>query len=488
MNSHLQTLPQPGDVHVLIGSDSRYTQLDFEAASARTANQLRGMGVRVLASWSDNSPEWAILDHATTLADVVHIPLPLFFSKEQMAYVLHRVGTDALLTTRDIAYEWPDANREEISIEGHVFVLHRKSDAQPVLPRGTSKITFTSGTTGRPKGVCLSLHALHAVADGVEQALKSLGIHRHLCALPFPVLLENVAGLMAALRHGHTCITPSLAQVGLQGSSHFDPSRLDACIREHEANSLILLPQMLLAWTHWLQAKHLKEPPSLVFVAVGGGKVSSKTIAHARSLGIPAYEGYGLSEGASVQTLNLPGNDSLGSVGKPLPHAYLRTNALQEIEISGSLFLGYLEDATTWNHTWFPTGDLGHIDARGFVYITGRSKNVLITAFGRNVSPEWVESVLHDEADIVQAVVFGDGQPNLWAVIWSPSDIDTATINRAVTSANQQLPDYAQIAHWVRAQHAFTSENGMATANGRPLRSNIESMHSHAMNTSQAGV
>lgn len=473
---------------ILISQQRSWTSHEFYSAVHELTEQFRSSGVRVVVSLLDNSPEWAVLDKAVENASIVHVPIPLFFSKAQLDYVLHKTKADGLLIPSSHAYEWIESGRYQISILGNDFHL-LKRDISPVkLPDGTSKITFTSGTTGSPKGVCLSQQAMQEVADSVESALATLKINRHLSALPYSVLLENVAGLMASIRHEHTCISVPLSQVGLSGSSQFDPSVLDACVRTYEANSLILLPQMLLGWTQWLQLNRLRAPACLSFVAVGGSSVGRRVIETARSLGIPAYEGYGLSEGASVQTLNLPGADRPDSVGKPLPHAKLRTSAKHEIEISGSLFLGYLGEEERMAQEWYPTGDLGSIDAEGFVHITGRSKNVIITSFGRNISPEWVESKLHEQASIGHAVVFGNDLPTLWAVIWALPNVTAESIDSAIATANLLLPDYAQIKHWVRATHPYTAKHGMTTDNGRPLRTHIETTYFNQLTDLSTGV
>jgi long-chain acyl-CoA synthetase len=117
-------------------------------------------------------------------------------------------------------------------------------------------------------------------------------------------------------------------------------------VREQQAESLILLPQMLRAWCGHLAASGQRAPASLKLVAVGGAAVGAPLVQAGAVLGMPVAEGYGLSEGASVQTLNLPGADraACGSVGRVLPHARLRVAADGEIEVAGSLFLGYLGD------------------------------------------------------------------------------------------------------------------------------------------------
>jgi hypothetical protein len=215
-------------------------------------------------------------------------------------------------------------------------------------------------------------------------------------------------------------ITLPLADVGLSGSSSFDPARLHAAVRAHGADSLILLPQMLRAWVGWLMRQTgQRAPASLKLVAVGGAAVGAPLIHAAQALGIPACEGYGLSEGASVQTLNLPGAEPPRQ-RRPavLPHARLRVAASGEIEVAGSLFSGYLGDSDAGARVVAHRRPRPHRRRRLRLHVDGRKKNLLITAFGRNVSPEWVETALRQQPAVLQAVVMGDGEPALSAVLW----------------------------------------------------------------------
>jgi long-chain acyl-CoA synthetase len=274
---------------------------------------------------------------------------------------------------------------------------------------------------------------------------------------------------------------PPLAELGLEGSSSFDPAVFNAAVERYQPHSLILLPQMLRAWVGWLMQQGRAAPQGLRLVAVGGAAVGAPLLLAARGLGIPAYEGYGLSEGSSVQTLNLPGADKPGSVGRPLPHAQVRINSRGEIEVAGGLLVGYLGQPPL-DLAWWPTGDLGEIDADGFVHVQGRIKHVLITAFGRNVSPEWVETALRGGRTIAQTVVFGDGEPSLSAVVWPVvAELPDAAIQAEVDASNQTLPDYARVQRWVRAQAPFTADAGMVTANGRPQREAILALHAQAL-------
>lgn len=454
--------------------------LTLERWTRSTQDWLSPIRPRVVATLLDNGAAFVVLDDALERAGIVHVPLPTFFTPQQLQHALAATGVDLLIAEPGLAARWQGLPWQSATIADVQVATARLPDGSarsPSFPAGTAKITFTSGTTGAPKGVCLSAAGLQAVAGGLVAALAPLDIRRHLNVLPFAVLLENVAGLLAPRLQGATLITPPLAELGLSGSSGFDVARFDATVRRHAPHSLILLPQMLRAWTAWLQARAERAPNSLRLVAVGGAPVGATLIEAARALGIPACEGYGLSEGASVQTLDLPGATRPGSVGRALPHAHLRRSPEGELEIAGSLFLGYLGDDTPVPD-WWPTGDLGHIDADGFVHIDGRRKHVLITGWGRNVSPEWVETALCSQPAILQAVVFGDGEPVLGAVLWpSRPDLPDSALQAAVDASNAGLPDYARIGPWRRGAEAFDVSTGLATANGRPQRAAILAAH-----------
>lgn len=442
----------------------------------RLADALARRRVRTLATVLPNGIDWALADLAALRAGIVHVPLPQFFSASQLAFALAASGADAVLAADLPAGCMPEP------LPGLAPSFARREPEPVARHEATRKITFTSGTTGTPKGVCLGADSMLATAESLAQALAPVALRRHLCALPLPVLLENLAGLYAPLAAGATAIVPAADEAGLAGSSRFNPAALNAAVARHGADSVIVLPQMLRAWASWRQAVRAAGLPTLKFVAVGGARVGRELLAQARRAGIPAYEGYGLSEAASVQTLNLPHADRPGSAGRPLPHTRLRIADDGEIWVSGSLMQGYVDFPPIDGQGWWPTGDLGHIDADGFLHIDGRRRNVLITAFGRNVSPEWVETELQAAPAIAQAVVFGEGQPALSAVLWpARPELTDEVLAAAVAAANARLPDYARVAHWVRAAQPFTAEARMATANGRPLREAIARAHAAAL-------
>jgi long-subunit acyl-CoA synthetase (AMP-forming) len=136
--------------------------------------------------------------------------------------------------------------------------------------------------------------------------------------------------------------------------------------------------------------------------------------------------------------------------------------------------LGYLGDAPRDPAGEIATGDLGSIDADGFLQVRGRLKNLLITSLGRNIAPEWVERELQLEPEIASAIVVGEARPWLAALITPTAAGSTPElIEAAVARANRRLPDYAQVRAWVPPARPLTFANGSLTANGRLRRAHV---------------
>jgi long-subunit acyl-CoA synthetase (AMP-forming) len=319
---------------------------------------------------------------------------------------------------------------------------------------------------------------MDAVANSVRAAVAELEITRHLCVLPLATLLENIAGVYAPLLNGAEIVAPSASETGLFGASRFDAERLLRCVETYRAQSIILVPQLLTAIVAALE-RGATRPMSLRLVAVGGGRVSPALLERADRLGLPVYEGYGLTECASVVALNTPAARRIGSVGRPLPHAEVTIDARGEIHVAGTAISGYVGGENVPQR--FATGDLGYFDTEGFLHVSGRRKNMFITSFGRNVSPEWVEAELCEEPAIAQAAVFGEARPWNVAVIVATPTIQPEQLRSAIRAANQRLPDYARVGDWIVAGSPFTHGNGELTANGRNRRAAIWIRYRHEL-------
>ncbi len=447
-------------MHPLIHSGAGHYRADEFLRKVRYRNRLlRQCGVRCLALLADNSPEWLITDLAARLAGVTLIPLPAFFTPRQLQNTLEAAAADALVTDSAPLPGFRPTVRLTQTLS-----LSLRPATGAAMPAGVTKVTFTSGTTAEPKGICLRAAALDAVAASIAEATRAVSVQRHLCVLPLAVLLENVAGAYGALLRGAELVVPPLHELGWNGSSSFDPACLLECLYRYQPQSLILLPQMLKSLVIEL-TRTGQRLSGLRFVAVGGARTPAALVEAARALGLPVYEGYGLSECGSVVSLNVPGKDCPGSVGVPLPGREVRVSPSGHIEIRQPGYLGILGSSCDIPE-WLDSGDIGHFDADGFLHISGRSKNLLITGFGRNISPEWVESELLYEPGVLQAMVLGDAWPALGALLVTAPGADAEL---AVRQCNARLPDYARIGAWRRVER-MCAENGLATANGRIRR------------------
>ncbi|MGL5432078.1 MAG: AMP-binding protein, partial [Plesiomonas shigelloides] len=359
------------------------------------------------------------------------MPVPHFFSASQQEWLLRTSQTDSLQTSA--SSDWSSAgvltpaidsedsdtaSSASVGVSSPLSLLqchlpqdhapHHECDGRSTKAEGhsqadakefTAKITFTSGTTGQPKGVCLSNQHLMRTTQALADAVSALDIQRHLTVLPLTTLLENITGLYVPLLLGATSLLPSLAEIGFQGSSRLEPQQFLRCLQTFRPHSMVLVPELLrlLLALAPAAADSLSE---LRFIAVGGGRVAASLLQQAQQLNLPVYQGYGLSECGSVVSLNTPQGNCLGSAGRPLPHCRVRLADDGEILVSGAVMQGYLlaeqthpdssnateaanpaDNAPTHAHAQeleIATGDLGYLDDHGFLHITGRKKNVQI--------------------------------------------------------------------------------------------------------------
>lgn len=421
----------------------------------------------VVASCLDNGVEALLLDWGLRAAGAVHVALPPYFTPAQVQHALDDAGADCFVSASPALRPGWRSQPLPAALPG-LFATRRP--APPAcLPAGTVCVTYTSGSTGAPKGVCLSEHSLTTVAESLAQAFHALPLQRHLCALPLATLLEAVGCQAAALR-GATIVLRPLAELGYSGASGLDVTRFHAALDEAAADSLILVPQLLDGLLAGI-AQHgpLRHRPGMI--AVGGAAVPARSRAAALAAGLPVFEGYGLSEAASVVCLNRPGACRDGSVGRPLPHITLRIAEDGEVWIRGGACLP--RDGATPPmdaEGWWPSGDLGELDADGFLFLRGRKRNVFITAYGRNVSPEWIEAELRTLPGVRHALVVGEARPWNLAVLSGTPPQGTAGFQDALDALNTRLPDYARIARVIWADPPFGAFPDELTGNGRLRR------------------
>ncbi len=443
-------------------------------------NQGMDFNPRCVAIHSDNNPEWLAVDQWATAKQCVIVPIPHFFTTTQIAGMVDQAGVDSVFCQAEALPLWLSLGFQQVAVFGALTVLARTPPIEVNLPKNTHKITFTSGSTAQPKGVCLSLSHLQTVGQSLANATSRLGLTKHLSVLPYSILLENMAAVYAnqfANRgQGLEIVSVPVAEVGLQGSGHFQPEKLVEALIKHQADSLIMMPAMLKALLHYLSG-HPHNLSSIKFMAVGGAVCPPALIKKAHEMGLPVFQGYGVSECGSVICLNTE-MTAISSVGRPLPHAGTTLDDNKQIIYTGPQFLGYLGDTAQYSHNdkaqAYATGDTGRLDQQGRLTIQGRLSNLIVNGYGRNISPEWVEAELMALDDIQQVMVVGDGEDFLTALC--VTDCSEDTLNKIIQPINAQLPDYAQVRAVIKVA-PFSEDSGTLTATGKLIRHEIYQQH-----------
>ncbi len=447
----------------------------------------------------DNHPAWAVLDLSLLFNHQCSVPLPKFFSVQQLKHAIKDSAVEFLiLDNADInkqlirETEGLVQNYETIEVAGKALAFYRLNIFNPEVAENLStreqnqqkiiKITYTSGTTSHPKGVMLSEDIIMTKVVALSRASEANADDRSLCILPLSTLLENIGGLYVPLYCGASIILLSPQTTGLSGSSQIDHKKLIAAVLQYRPTAFIIIPQLLLLLIKLIQSG-IQLPDSLRFIAMGGAPVSRQLLDMAEQLEIPVFEGYGLSEAASVVAVNNPTHHRLGSVGKVLDTHELKISEEGEILLKNHLFSGYLGQPAVNSNDFYATGDIGKLDEEAYLYVTGRKKNVINTSYGRNISPEWLEKELEVIPAIAQCVVYGHGRPFLVAIVVLRDNSEQAVghLRQTMEQLNKQLPDYAWIKDFIVAREAFGVGNELLTGTGRVRREQIYQVYRQAL-------
>jgi long-subunit acyl-CoA synthetase (AMP-forming) len=311
-----------------------------------------------------NGPDHVVCDLALSFAGKELVPLPEFFSDAQLLHVVQ-----AAQLSHAVADSVSAERATRLGLTVHQLAAESLTNIAPASDAG--RIIFTSGTTGKPKGVCLSGRQLLASVAALAQATGASAADRYLSVLPNSLLLEQIAGTYLPLYVGAAIHIPAAALAASPGS------RLAIAAEQTRATATVLVPELLMAWVKELQTLGRPAPGSLRFIAVGGAPVSRRLATAAWQQGLPVYEGYGLSECSSVVSVNRPDARRAGTVGRPLSNVQVAIDG-GEIVVGGPTVMdGYVGEPKI-SGSW-RTGDLGHFDPDGFLIVTGRKDNVIVT-------------------------------------------------------------------------------------------------------------
>ncbi|MBD3777901.1 MAG: AMP-binding protein [Micrococcales bacterium] len=422
--------------------------------------------------------EWTLLDWALWSAGAVPVPVYETSSAEQVHWILTDAAVTLLVvetaehaaTVAEVRPEAPllqdvlvldDGAVERLVADGRDVPDAEIDRRRRVAGRDDlATLIYTSGTTGRPKGVELThgnfsvlarnavqgLHEVvatpgsrtllfmplaHVFARFVEvlcmpagsvlghtpdtkQLLQDLGEFRPTFILSVPRVFEKVynSAEQKAAAGGKLKIFQWAARTAIAYSRALDDGRPGIALRvQHAVADRLVFHKLRDAMGGQVEW------------AISGGAPLGERLGHFfRGIGVRVLEGYGLTETTAPATVNLPGKTRIGTVGPPLPGTSVRIAADGEVEVRGpQVFTRYhgnpVATAEAFDDGWFRTGDLGSLDADGYLSITGRKKEIIVTAGGKNVAPALLEDRLRAHPLISQVVVVGDGRPFIGALV-----------------------------------------------------------------------
>lgn len=536
-------------------SFSRFVDDEWQTLTARThldsltttARGLIASGVQPgdrVALMSDTRYEWLLLDEAIWNVGAGTVPVYPSSSVNQVDWIVSNSGARLLLVeTSEQARTVADLDVEVLVIDDgaldELAARGREVPESEVIARrdavtldDLAGIVYTSGTTGRPKGVMLTHRHMAAEVTGcMNHPIGEAGGegHRVLMFLPMAhVLARSVAyvaaqsGATVAFWSDFTSITDKFATfrphlilgVPRVFEKVHDGIRAKATKGGRFSSAVFSRgEQVAIAWSRakgddphpgrpglrlrlahavydrLLYSKVRSALGGECWYAISGGGALSERLGHFfRGIGAPVHEGYGLTETCAAITVNGPGQQRIGSVGRPLPGNEVRIAESGEIEVRGAVVTqGYWdrEDATRESIVdgWFATGDLGSIDEDGYLSITGRAKEIIVTAGGKNVIPGPLEDVLRSHPIVSQAMVLGEGRSFISALITLDPEVDRpedphAELQGVVGEANSLVSRAEGIKQFRVLDDDFSEESGELTATQKLKRHVIEDTRS----------
>jgi long-chain acyl-CoA synthetase len=451
------------------------------AATLRVAGVSGGDPV---AQVSENRYEWIVVDLALHLSGAVHVPIHVALSAAQIVEQIAQCGARSIFVSRaEILSKFA-----HLLTHGERIFVHDEQDygqekpplsatgqgpagASPSLvsPDDLATILFTSGTTGRPRGVMLSQRNLASNAAAMADALGSGSEYTRLNVLPFSHIYARTCDLYTWVYRGSRLVLAESRETLVRDCHLAQPTVFNAVpylyqrIADRVRASGAADEAAALATTFGGRMKQL---------CCGGAALAPDVEIWYAEHGLPILPGYGLTEASPVISVSTPGVRKAGTVGRPLAGVDVRIADDGEVLTRGpNVMLGYWQDdlatAAAIRDGWLHTGDLGELDADGFLTIRGRKKELIVLSTGKKVSPTRVESLLTGSPLVEQAVVFGEGRSALVALVVpvrsegrgaSREELGVEIANCLSNAAHEE-----QVRDFVVLERAFSIDRGELT-------------------------
>ncbi|HQT90524.1 MAG TPA: AMP-binding protein [Candidatus Kryptobacter bacterium] len=502
---------------------SRVTYVELLENVLRFGTALKSLGIKErdhVAVIGENRIQWAI-SYLTAMAfNFVVVPVDKNLGTNEILNILHESDATAVIFSETYApvfrekrgtlkhirhYISMDLRKQEDGFHSMVELINRAPATETaklpsINPDELAVIIFTSGTLGRAKGVMLSQRN---IASNLSDMVSYFGIYpedRFLSVLPIHHTYECTCGMLCPLYGGSSVTYARSLKTIVEDMQKAKPTIFLAVpllydkmfkaiyrgIKEKKMVARIIGPMIkatdLLSKVGWKNSKkvvfreiHHKFGGSVRCFIAGGAAPDPLVAKGLREFGFGFVQGYGLTETAPILTLNRLEDFKDDSAGTPLPHVQIRianpdSSGVGEVYAKApNVMLGYYknEKATreTFDGDWFKTGDIGLIDKDGFLHISGRKKNVIISKAGENVFPEEIEDVLNRSHFIMESMVYGEKHEKEGEIIAAQIVVDAESfielseskgvpitpellnevIDDEVRKVNRELPIFKQI-------------------------------------------
>jgi long-chain acyl-CoA synthetase len=506
--------------------------------------------------FAPNRPEWHVADFAILGLGAADVPIYFNESPDRIVYILNHSGAEVVFVAGEMqtrrllecrgrlvsvkqiicAAAPPDLADDLLRYEtlvgstGDAVVAEYRLRAARVASDQLATIIYTSGTTGEPKGVMLTHNNLSSNEETSVALYQMTPADRAVSFLPLSHVYERVTSyaylfhgvsvsyvermddLPQALLEVHPTLAAAVPRV-------FEKLYANIMQKGHEATGTkrrifdwaMRLARESVRWKAYGQSASTglrlrwKIADRIVYAKIragtggsfrafisGGGPLSRDLAEFFWAVGVPVYQGYGLTETSPVVSANYPGRNKVGTVGRPIEHVSVRIAEDGEILVQGPCVMkGYYQKpdetrAVISPDGWLATGDIGHLDEDGFLYVTDRKKDLFKTAAGKFVAPQPIENMLKASPLILNAVLVGDTYRFIAAlVVPNFANVEAAArrqgrtftsheqlaadpwvhelIGREVTQVNSRLAQYETIKRFALLDHDFTFDGGQLT-------------------------
>jgi long-chain acyl-CoA synthetase len=508
---------------------------DWERRARAVARTLVAAGVQKgdrVAVFGNTCEAWVVADLGILMAGATTVPIYPSLVGDQAAYIVRDSGAKVLFAeddslvarireadakladglTRTILFGEmlaPEAAKESAATVDERIAALRADDL--------ATLVYTSGTTGPPKGVMLTHRSLLADAEGLAKVVPVTVDDEQLLFLPLAHIFGKML-VVSGIRIGYSTAFAETMLKALDNAAEVRPTFMGAVPRVFEkvyavanekAASAGGMKQRLFTWAtevgkrrqggwggFWADRLVLSKIRArfggrIKFLISAGAPLAKELADWFDGAGIPVLEAYGLTETSGGTTFNALNRQRYGTVGPALPGVEVKIAGDGEVLVRGpTVMKGY------WGHDeatrevidasgWFHTGDIGEIDGEGYLRITDRKKDIIVTAGGKNVAPQNIENLMKQSAWVSQAMVYGDKRPYLVALV--TLNVETVTrfarengidgepgalvehvevraeVQRAVDDVNSRLSSFETVKKFAILERDFTIEGGELT-------------------------